>query len=380
MDVGTDDFRFTLDNKEARARTIRAPMTSELHLDSLDRYLPSQFQTALYAPTTLGLNVRNQTVAKIAGPIWQPTTASSTNNCLIQTKRNLLYGYFSRIAPTQFSINYKVPTVVAGYNDSLYFSTLDGANRATGACIIPEGYYTVTTLAAQLQVSIRAATFAGTPPANWNTSFTVTAPQNPLSVAVPTLPAQVGFTFTTNTGTFAFGFPGFTNPTDQEDTVNRLARTYRLIGANRILFGFTPDSPTTSYQTAAPVLIAAGTGGVPNLKPTDYIDIVSKTLSNYKDNKDENSSLNAPGCVLGRVWLTEAQSASSIAQGWAQSSFQGETPISFTKSWYNPNWSQWSPNQSVSSVDISLLDQWGNPLYWSPTYQTEWSMTISATE
>ena len=379
MDVGADNFRFTLDDPEKRAVTIRQPKTSELHLDSLDRYLPSEFRSVIYSPLTLGLDVKNQVEAKVAGAIWQPSSQSSTKDCLIQTKRNLLYGYFSRIAPTQFSINYKVPTVVSGYNDILYFNTLDGANQATGGVVIPQGYYTVASLAAALQTAIRGAVFVGTPPANWTTTFTVTAPQNPISAAAPAADVLTGFTFTATTGTFAFGYPGLGNPTDQEGTAATLSRAYRLIGANRALFGFTPAISTT-YQTTAPVLVASATGGPPNLKPTDYIDIVSKTLSNYKDNKDDNSSLNAPGCVLGRVWLSEAQSASSIAQGWAQSSFQGSSPISFTKSWYNPNWSQWSPNQSVSSVDITLLDQWGEPLFWSSTYNTEWSMTITASE
>ena len=38
MDVGSDNFRFTLDDPEKKARTIKQPMCAELHISSLDRY------------------------------------------------------------------------------------------------------------------------------------------------------------------------------------------------------------------------------------------------------------------------------------------------------------------------------------------------------
>jgi hypothetical protein len=58
----------------------------------------------------------------------------------------------------------------------------------------------------------------------------------------------------------------------------------------------------------------------------------------------------------------------------------GMSPMNFTKTWDNPNWSQWSPNAAINTVDITLLDMWGQPLYWSDTYNTEWSATVTVTE
>jgi hypothetical protein len=390
MDVGSENFRFTLDDPEKMARTIRTPMTSELHLDSLDRYLPSMmknFQDINNIVAGLNVQASEQTLAKIAGPIFQPSTQSSTNNCLIQTKRNLLYGYFSRVALTQMYLNYNVPTVVTGYNDHMIVLVNQGAATSSGDITLRQGYYTVASLAVELQRAIRAATFTGTAnptPTDWATAITVTAPQNNQTAAgLPADPATIGYTFSSagaiSALTFCFYFPG-TNVTQiNNELKDGLARTYRLIGINRALFGYTPEFHTGS-ETRNQVTYTTATGGVPNLRPTDYIDVVSKTLSNYKSNKDENSALQAPSCVLGRIWLTEGQSAMSIANGYPESSYQGTTPYSFTKTWVNPNWSQWSPNQAVSSVDITLLDMWGNPLFWSSTYQTEWSATITATQ
>jgi hypothetical protein len=58
----------------------------------------------------------------------------------------------------------------------------------------------------------------------------------------------------------------------------------------------------------------------------------------------------------------------------------GDSPITVTKSWTNPNWSQWSPNQTVNAIDIRLIDMYGDTLAWSSMNQTEWSATLTLTE
>jgi hypothetical protein len=291
-----------------------------------------------------------------------------------------LYGYFSRVALTQFQLNYNVPTVVAGYNDVIGF--VYAGNVAPNYCALREGYYTPTTLAAEIQLQVRAASGGALP------AFAVSAPQNPATAGIqPAIVAgfaanavPVWFQFSTGGGpamNFILGYDTAGSGLIDTNVQRRIARASRLIGMNKPMIGYAEGQDPLS---SAPTQWTAVQGGVPNLMPTDYVDIVSKTLSNYKDNKDDNSSQQSPGCVLGRIWLTEGQSASSVANGWPQASLQGQSPQVFTKNWYNPNWSQWSPNQSVSSVDITLLDMWGTPLYWSSTYATEWSATVTATE
>jgi hypothetical protein len=347
MDVGSDNFRFTLDDPEAKPITTRYPKTAELHLDSLDRY------TLADVPVVAAqISSPDQNTAKYYAPVFAPNTESSTNNCLIQTRRNLLYGYFSRVALTQFNLNYNVPTIVTGYNDQ--FALAIGAGAGTiFTYTIPQGYYTVNTLAQALITILRAT------PTNPIPSATVTPPSSQRTTAPTSL--QTGFIFTSGDATLIQFVPG--TPSQNGTTANNYGRVWRMLGVNS--------------QTQAAVL----TLGVPNLRPTDYVDIVSNSLTNYKDTKDGNSSIQSPGSVLGRVWLNECGiNNQATGNGYGDPNLLGVSPLTITKNWYNPNWSQWSPNQAINSVDITLLDMWGNPLFWSPTYQTEWSATLTVTE
>jgi hypothetical protein len=345
MDVGSDNFRFTLDDPEKKAVTTRYPKTAELHLDSLDRYQVNDVTVA-----AVNTSSPDQNTAKLFGPTFAQVSESSTNNCQIQTKRNLLYGYMSRVALTQFNLNYNVPTVVTGYNDK--FSLI--LNSTPYYYVIPQNYYTATTLAATIQGLIRAS--AGNPVPG----ATVSSPTS--NTTVITSVVNSGFTFATGNPAITFTFnPGVTGQSVAD--ANNYGRVWRMLGV---------------YEQVPFVSVRLG---IPNLKPTDYVDIVSQALTNYKDTKDANSSVQSPGSVLGRIWLTESFVNNQTASGgYPDPNLLGVAPLSMTKNWISPNWSQWSPNTSINTVDITLLDMWGNPLYWSPTYQTEWSATLTVTE
>lgn len=379
MDVGADNFRFTLDDPEMKARTIRWPKTSELHLDSLDRYHDAD----LYALTSFfGNDTSTQNIAKCVGNVYgNPGNDNATNNCVIQTKRNLLYGYMCRIALTQFNLSYKVPTVVAGYNDKINLVLQNGPTITYNLVTLPQGYYNVETLRAALQTALSGISLLG--------ALTVTAPAT--QTAAPTTFAQTirtGYTIATNTGGLGICLSLFGPGSGYSTAITEnIARTFRLIGVNKPSFGYLDENaiptapPVAGQPSVVPALPASSfTLGVPNFRPTDYVDIVSRSLTNYKDTKDGNSSEAAPQ-PMARVWLTEYPLASQTTQyGWPQDGMWGMAPMTFTKTWVNPNWSQWSPNQAINSVDVTLLDMWGNPLFWSSTFNTEWSATVTVTE
>ena len=342
MDVGAPNFRFQLDDPEAKATATRQPKTAELHLDSLDRYKVED--TPIPTANTSGAD---QTTAKLYGSIFSSSPEPSTNNCVIQTNRNLLYGYFSRVALTQFNLNYNVPTVVTGYNDK--FSLV--VSGTTFLYTIPQGYYNVVTLAAQLQTLIRTSSGLGaatvTPPTNQTSTITTGVPQ--------------GFVFQSGSASTMTFNPGVTGQTAAD--ANNYGRVWRMLGVNN-------QFTATTLRT-----------GVPNLRPTDYVDIVSQALTNYKETKDANSSIQSPGSVIGRIWLNESWTNNQTASnGYPDPNLLGTAPLAITKTWISPNWSQWSPNQAINTVDITLLDMWGNSLFWSSTYQTEWSATLTVTE
>jgi hypothetical protein len=153
------------------------------------------------------------------------------------------------------------------------------------------------------------------------------------------------------------------------------------MGLNRATFGYSVD-PNTGGQSGAPAMWAAANGGSPSLIYTDYVDIVSQALTNYKDAKDGNSALGSPGGVIARIWLTETTPNVAPASGTAPNTASniGSGPISLVKTWANPNWCQWSPNQTIDTIDIALIDMFGRPIPWNTSFATEWSATLTLTE
>lgn len=354
MDVGSDNFRFTLDDPEKKAETYRFPKTAELHLDSLDRYTPQN----LAIQATFAANP-SQNDAKLLGPLYSSVQLPATNNCIIQTKRNLIYGYMSRIALTQMNLAYYVPTVTASTDtfvgNNIIGVSVNGANPV--AVTIPQGFYTVVSLATAFQLALRAvpggllAAAVVTPPTNQTTA-------NPIANVYP------GFIVDSGSAGVTISFARIiTTPALLATTT----RAFRLLGINS---GGTWGIAPARFQFL----------GVPNLLPTDYVDVVSQALTNYKDTKDSNSSIQSPS-PMARVWLTESNiNGQTATNGYPDPNLAGSAPMNFCKTWYKPNWSQWSPNQAINTVDVTLLDMWGQPLFWTPTFQTEWQATVTVTE
>jgi hypothetical protein len=183
--------------------------------------------------------------------------------------------------------------------------------------------------------------------------------------------------FLINTGS-AFVFMAVVLATGvSEATQLQRLRCLRTLGFSRLLLGY-PNVNTGAQTSGAPTYYIQEVGAAPNLLPTDYVDIVSTALTNYKDAKDANSSVSSPGAVIGRIWLTEG--AVNVSYDPVDPSNVGDSPLTVTKTWSNPNWSQWSPNQTINAVDIRLIDMYGDTLNWSSANQTEWSATLTLTE
>lgn len=360
MDIGTENFRFTLDDPEKKSKAFRYPMSSELHVSSLDRFRSQAGSTQVLSQLQQDILFTDSNAPNY-----------SSSDCTIQTQRALMYGYFNRIAISEMQIFYRVPTVVTGVNDLFYVSNNPAGTGTPTAylCTIPPGHYTAPLLAAAMQTVIQAnvlnLTTAG--------SFTVLPPTGQSNNASPPASGTIltGFTFNTGTSdTITLAPP----PSVTNDVKLRVWKCYRMIGATTQSFtGHPSNIPTSIVLTYNP-----------NLLPTDYIDIVSKALTNYKDNKDANSSESSPLGVLGRVYLTDTVvNTATTTFGYLDPNVLGSGPLAFTKTWHNPNWSQWSPNQAVNAIDITLLDMWGQPLYYSNLKgcaNTEWEMTLIASE
>ena len=362
MDVGSTNFRFDLDTKnglKADTGTYRTPATTELHLDSLDRYLPS-----MLVSNSIFLNFPNQNVAKLAGPLLLNSSLSGTN-MTIQSARPLVYGYFGRLALTQFFLKYSQATITAGYNDvfSIALATSPaGPVFASATVTLSPGYYTVAQLAVELQNKLVIANPA-------LTQAFVLAPRATGN--------EYGDGFLVGTGSpLVFMTVILPLGVTEAAQLQRL-RTLRTLGFTRPILGY-PDINTTGQTSGVPTYWVEAPGAAPNLLPTDYVDIVSTALTNYKDAKDANSSVSSPGAVIGRIWLTEGSVNQSNDP--ADPANVGDSPLTVTKTWTNPNWCQWSPNQTINAIDIRLIDMYGITLPWSSSNATEWSATLTLTE
>jgi len=373
MDVGNNDFRFTKlqadHSEEKEGKPMREPARAELHIDSLDRYnVNSPGMPAV---------VRTQQLAKLVGPV---TSSLTGNNFTISgiRGRNLIYGYFERIALTQIQFFYRCPTVVSyagagGTNFSnnilyyAYYQVSTGTTTLT-SITIPQGNYTPQGLALQVQTLIRAG--ALTP-----TAFTVTF--SPSGV-VGGLAGQ--FVFSTNVAgdTFALQFPV---------TIGGGSEILATIGFRTAkLFGFGDEAYIAGVGGSGTVI-----GRTPNLLYTDYVDICSRALTKFKRVKDTNSTDLATQDVIARIYLTSANTSTDPATNSstaALSATGGTAPASvpmtflpiINTSWITPNFNKWSVEETLSSIDFQLYDMYGNPLYWNADWNTEFQATLTVSE
>ena len=345
MDVGNPNFVFSRTDAEGKdekkAKPIRPPNITALHVNSIDRYTDIP-----------GGNFVSQTYSQLIINIVGNTEPAS--GFTIELPNNILNGYFTRVAVDRIQLQMKIPTVITGYNDKFLLAKNDPAAGGTISIItIPQGYYNPTTLATALQALIRAAP-AGT------AGYTVT--YNTLTC---------GYTFATNTAdTTVFWIPNFPpNVSTEQEAIVYLRCAGRLLGGGRTAYGL-PEvgpnvvAPATSFITA----------GV-NFNPTDYIDVCSYALTKFEPTKPVNSSASPPNGILARVQLgvQGVQTTTATNTGGAQA-------YTAAAQWPQPIWLKWSNEQAVDNIDFRLLDMWGQPIFWTTTNNTEFQLTLMFSE
>jgi len=111
--------------------TIRQPATSQILIDSLDRF-----------PNGYPANVLD-------------ALRNSSSDWRLNLQQIVLNGYVTRIGVSEIQLRWNLPTIVQGYN-SAFFVSYDGG--APVQVTIDPGWYDVDTMAAHLQNQINAAT------------------------------------------------------------------------------------------------------------------------------------------------------------------------------------------------------------------------------
>ena len=271
------------------------------------------------------------------------------NNFTISSPGALIYGYIDKIIISQIQIQYNIPTVCFGRNDTLVFEWNNNLNSQ--AIVIPFGFYTPDELAAAVQTLVtNAPTLA------------------PLAITV-TFNERNGFTFvsaSTPTPTL-FSFPspdvllGLNYTTDE---INRVLKTYKLFGINFENSEITNQSTQTSFE-------------YPNFLYTPYIDIYSDILTNYQNIKDTNTSTAKPKGLIARVLLSGVGNPQYTTGTIAL----GSTPCVMTADLNSPKIIQWSRDIAVPSIDFQLRDCYGEFIPGDvERYPTEFQMTMLCVE
>jgi hypothetical protein len=321
--------------------TTRQPAVALLCVNSADQ---EQFDPAT------GLRFNSSTPARI----------------YINNQQPALFGYMTRLALTEVSMEWATPNV-NDYNNTLTVGYYNNAGVQQGVVriSIPNGFYT-----APLLGKVVADTL------NSNATLTAFFGANTFTVAFGGLVC----------GTFV-GFAGQTKIANDSSytifTTSALGR-FALLPYSKPVAGFpglrddlTNMMGLTPTQTANPSYTDLQ-GGYASLQYTPFVDIVSNLLTKNQNIRDGTSSkANKTSSILARVYLANENFTKrevSITYASTTGAFTGSTdnaigtfPGTLRREFVYPKQIMWNNTENVDVIDIEVLDAKGNPLFYNPT-------------
>lgn len=305
-----------MDRSEHPAVTQRPPAYAELLVDSLDRY-PNGYPT-------IDLGV------------------TSSSDWRTNFQQNVLYGYLTRLAVSQIQFEWNLPTIITGYNDYFAMVTNAGGINVT----LTQGFYTPTSLAAELQAALIAAGLAG---------------------ATATYSSEGGaFIIDCGAGNTA----RFQNP-DLNDTPTVVARTLETLGF---------------LNNLGQPLAALIHGSQPTMVATKYIDICSSYLTKYQRVKD-TTSLKSPTVsnIIARIYPVAPNTRITTTgdTALADGNAVGSNPFTICIDYNTPKFIKWNPDEAVANFDLQLRDEFGALVPFDVAngeYGCEYQLTILASE
>ncbi len=301
-----------------RGVDIRMPSTALLGVSSADRYANN---------TARALN------------------ATTPFDVLITSGQNFLNGFFTRVALTEVRIPWFLPTLTARNNTIVlnYFPSVGAP--ATYSLTLTPGWYSPTTLAAELQRVIRL----------------------PLVSGGANLPS-----FTCAYSTTQYSFTASAVVAGDE-------------------FSFLPTAvPTASARTGVFEMMnwinnyvaATQVSGVPTMLSTEFVDIVCNQLTYAQDVKDGDTGQISRD-VVARIYLAAENTLTDPTT-------IGSAPFVVYRQFATPKQIKWDNNLPIGQMQFDLYDDRGLPLT-TATPQTgtsaaldtamgEWSITLLVSE
>lgn len=335
-----------------------------------------------YEPIEKGVTTRQPAVALLCvnsadQEKFNPATglrfsSSTPSRIYINNQQPLLFGYMSRLALTEVSMEWATPNV-NDYNKTLtvgYYTNagvLQGVVRLT----LPIGFYNAPRLGVAVATALNGnATLTGFFGAN---SFAITYGGLVCGTFVPfageTKKAN-GSDYVINTssvnGRFAIlpysgNYPGLSSGL-LDDLTN--------------MMGITPtQTANASYTTLQ--------GGYASLQYTQFVDIVSNLLTKNQNIRDGNTTKSQRiSSILARIYLanenftardvtiTYSPTIGPVVGGFFIDSTDnaiGTSTGTLRREFVYPKQIQWQPTENVDVIDIEVVDAKGNPLFYNPT-------------
>jgi hypothetical protein len=322
-----------------------------LAINSLDRY--TEANTSFFQPPKGPATTIKGPATTNYSLIAQYNNATPyCNDFQITTPGTLTYGIISKILVSQIQLQYNIPTVNAGLNDTLLIALYAPGNPGyvLYQIFIPTGFYTPNELAAVTEVKINNV------PALGVYNFQVTYDQ------------ERNVFYFTNTDTEPFWFPtleqiqvAFTGGF-YKGFLDNILKTYKLFG----LAGPNSLSNVRQYSFQRP-----------NFLYTPYIEIYSNALTAYQKLSDGNSTVGRPKGLVARVHLS-GQGAPQITEG---NIALGSAPFVLTVDLSSPKVIRWTRDVAINSLDFQLIDCYGDLIPGVKIgYNTEFQMTLLCVE
>jgi hypothetical protein len=288
----------------------------------------------------------------------------------ISKNEALLNGFFTRLAVTEFRLNWTLPNISSAWgNNQIQIAWLvGGVPPPAGAVIVlPTAFYTVQDFCTVFQALVRAI------------------PGNPLPNFTATRAEDGSMVFQSNTAT-TIQFGPLVNTVQQAKT--------------RQLFDMLSLPPPTTYS-------AIVLSGIPNMRATDFIDVVSPQLTYNQDLKDGTSAPIARD-MLVRIYLDE--SCKPIAPPTLTSTtappydlvpsftngndINGVLPFVIYRAFPYPKQVNWNNTQPLGNITFELYDDQGRSIQdlWTTQFPPSsatgyrfansfvWNMTLQISE
>ena len=334
---------------------IRPPALAELDVDSRDRYEPNTYFGTAFGNVTPSVDI------------------------LYQAQQPLLSGYFTRLAVSEVNLQWRCPNINS-YNNVFRFTSLTSTNTGlvstTYTATLPIGFYNVSTLtytmaevmgqeeAGEAPQQIYYENYDNGDPYLFGGDVTPTYDIFQRSIIYNSTYTSSGGPIVTSTFTSSIhgGFkfeppnPAIPETYDQEGKFWATAQPINTQAFNEFSFA---QQPCWFYS---------------DLAYTNYIDIVSDRLAKFAKVKDGMTrQYQGQTNVLARVFLTPfgQKEAPNVCAG---------QPFNLAIDYTTPKYMRWNPEEYLYDFDLRLYDMYGNILYWSPLYSTEYQLNLQASE